>query len=56
MNYIEICKSLCKQYSQDFNDWELQFMSSMYDKTNEELTENQMAKILEINRKYRCKR
>jgi hypothetical protein len=54
LNYSAIVNSVCKQYASQFDDWESDFMEAMLYK--ESFSENMKIKILEINRKYRCKR
>jgi len=54
LNYSKIVESLCEQYSDEFNDWESEFMGSMLKK--ETFTEAMQEKIIQINRKYRARR
>lgn len=54
MNYKAIIERIVETSQDHLNDWELDFISDMYDKhvsKNWNLTEGQQNKILQINRK-----
>lgn len=50
-NYPSIIERIINQAQDKLNDWEIGFMSSVYQQTFP-LTEKQKAIILKINRKY----
>lgn len=56
-DYRAIVEHVCELYSDQFDDWESNFMNNII-LTNDfnALTERQKTVILKINRKYRCKR
>jgi len=54
INHHAIVESLIELYSELFSEWESDFLSNMV--VQESYSDKMKAKIIELNRKYRCKR
>ncbi len=59
LNYKNIINNIVKLSQEQLNDWELDFISSVYDwhiLQEKNLSDKQKEIIIKINRKYICQR
>jgi hypothetical protein len=54
INHHAIVESLIELYSDKFSEWESDFLNNML--LQESYSDKMKSKIIELNRKYRCKR